>query len=56
MSLRALTICTNGESVSHECSNSAAHKALKNAMFATAAGISVAVDGTNTASHSGHDS
>ena len=26
------------------------------AIFATAAGTSVAVDGTNTASHSGHDS
>ena len=29
MSLRALTICTNGESGSHECSNSVAHKSLK---------------------------
>ena len=28
-SLRALTICTSGESRSHECSNSAAHKSLK---------------------------
>ena len=29
MSLRAFTICTNGESGSHECSNSVAHKSLK---------------------------
>ena len=113
-SLKALTICTSGESGSHECSNSVAHKSLKPtkstlehgggfeisfteyvkeisiitlpshrrrdkksqitpldlsqlrvfewsvalvgyAMFATAAGTSVAVDGKNTSSHSGHD-
>ena len=29
MSLRALTICTNGENGSHECSNSVVHKSLK---------------------------
>ena len=29
MSLRAFTFCTNGESVSHECSNSVEHKSLK---------------------------
>ena len=31
-SLRALTICTNGESGSHECSNSVGHKSLKPTM------------------------
>ena len=29
MSLRPLTICTNGESGSLECSNSVAHKSVK---------------------------
>ena len=29
VSLTALTICANGESVSHECANSAAHKSHK---------------------------
>ena len=33
MYLKALTICTSAESGSHECSNSVAHKSLKNMVW-----------------------
>ena len=48
MSLRALTMCTSGESGCHECQNSVAHKSLKPAIGTLEHGVDMRSASQNT--------